>query len=147
MRHLLAVIRATVLLWALGASWLAAPARAEVSAESAQAVQTTVRAQLAAFAADDAERAFAFASLTIRTMFQTPENFLAMVRQAYPVVYRPAQVLFLSPRALDAAVVQPVQLKDAAGQSWLAMYTLERQDDGRWLINGCVLVPDRTLGA
>lgn len=146
MRHLFAVIRAAVLLWVLGVGMLAATARAEVSAESAQAVQTTVRAQLAAFAADDAERAFAFATLTIRTMFQTPENFMAMVRQAYPVVYRPAKVLFLSPRALDAAVVQPVQLQDAAGQSWLAMYTLERQVDGRWLINGCVLVPDRTLG-
>jgi hypothetical protein len=147
MRHLFTVLRATVLVWALGASLLAAPVRAEVSAESAQAVQATVQAQLAAFAADDAERAFAFATLTIRTLFQTPANFLAMVRQAYPVVYRPAKVLFLSPRALDAAVVQPVQLKDAAGQSWLAMYTLERQTDGRWLINGCVLVPDRALGA
>jgi len=63
------------------------------------------------------------------------------------VVYRPAKVLFLSPKALDAAVVQPVQLVDAAGQSWLAMYTLERQADGRWLINGCVLVPDRARGA
>ena len=126
MRHLFAVIRATVLVWALGAGLLVAPARAEVSAENAQAVQAT---------------------LTIRTMFETPANFLAMVRQAYPAVYRPAKVLFLSPRALDAAVVQPVQLKDAAGQSWLAMYTLQRQADGRWLINGCVLVPDRALGA
>jgi ketosteroid isomerase-like protein len=147
MRHLFAVFRATVLVWALGAGLLAAPARAEVSAENAQAVQATVQAQLAAFAADDAERAFSFATLTIRTMFQTPANFLAMVRQAYPAVYRPAKVLFLSPRALDAAVVQPVQLKDAADQSWLAMYTLQRQADGRWLINGCVLVPDRSLGA
>jgi hypothetical protein len=147
MRHLFTVLRATVLVWALSASLFAAPARAEVSPENAQAVQATVQAQLAAFAADDAERAFAFATLTIRTLFQTPANFLAMVRQAYPVVYRPAKVLFLSPRALDAAVVQPVQLKDAAGQSWLAMYTLERQTDGRWLINGCVLVPDRALGA
>jgi hypothetical protein len=147
MRHLFAVIRATVLVWALGAGLLAAPARAEVSAENAQAVQATVQAQLAAFAADDAERAFSFATLTIRTMFETPANFLAMVRQAYPAVYRSANVLFLSPRALDAAVVQPVQLKDAAGQSWLAMYTLQRQAAGRWLINGCVLVPDRALGA
>ena len=147
MRFLFNVLRTTALVWVLGASLFAAPARAEVSAESAQAVQATVQAQLAAFAADDAERAFAFATLAIRTLFQTPANFLAMVRQDYPVVYRPAKVLFLSPKALDAAVVQPVQLVDAAGQSWLAMYTLERQADGRWLINGCVLVPDRALGA
>jgi hypothetical protein len=109
-------------------------------------VKATVQAQLAAFAADDAEQAFAFATLTIQNIFQTPANFMTMVRQAYPVVYRPAKVMFLSPRTLDAAVAQPVHLTDAAGQSWLAMYMLERQADGRWLINGCVLVPDRSLG-
>ena len=42
MRHLFAVIRATVLVWALGAGLLVAPARAEVSAENAQAVQGIV---------------------------------------------------------------------------------------------------------
>lgn len=146
MRQLFAVLRATGLVWALGASLLTTPARADVSAESALAVKATVQAQLAAFAADDAEQAFAFATLTIQNIFQTPANFMTMVRQAYPVVYRPAKVMFLSPRTLDAAVAQPVQLTDAAGQSWLAMYMLERQADGRWLINGCVLVPDRSVG-
>ena len=34
MRHLFAVIRATVLVWALGAGLLVAPARAEVSASA-----------------------------------------------------------------------------------------------------------------
>ena len=146
MRHLFAVLRAHVLMCALGASLLVTPARAEVSAESALAVRTTVQAQLAAFAADDAEQAFAYATLTIQNMFQTPTNFLSMVRQAYPVVYRPAKVMFLTPGEIEAAVVQPVQMTDARGQSWLAMNTLMRQSDGRWLINGCVLVPDRSLG-
>lgn len=147
MRHLSSVLRASLLALLTWAALLSLPGRAAVSDQDSQAVQATVQAQLAAFADDDAERAFAFATLAIRTLFQTPANFLAMVRQAYPVVYRPVKVLFLSPKALDAAVVQPVQLVDAAGQSWLAMYTLERQTDGRWLINGCVLVPDRARGA
>ena len=146
MRHLFAAIRANVLMYALGASLLVTPARAEVSAESALAVRTTVQAQLAAFAADDAEQAFAYATLTIQNMFQTPTNFLAMVRQAYPMVYRPAKLLFLTPGEMEAAVMQPVQMTDASGQSRLAMYTLMRQSDGRWLTNGCVLVPDRSLG-
>jgi hypothetical protein len=54
--------------------------------------------------------------------------------------------MFLTPSEIEAAVVQPVHMTDARGQSWLAMYTLMRQSDGRWLINGCVLVPDRSLG-
>jgi hypothetical protein len=147
MRHLSLPLRFFLLVILASAALLGSSARAAVSVEDAQAVQVTVRAQLAAFVAEDAELAFSYAAPNIRSLFQTPERFMAMVRQGYPVVYRPAALLFLSPRALDAAVVQPVQLKDAAGQSWLAMYTLQRQADGRWLINGCVLVPDRALGA
>lgn len=145
MRHLTIVLRATVLMWVLGTGLLATQAQAEVSAERALAVQATVQAQLAAFAADDAEQAFAYATPSIRQIFQTPANFLTMVRQAYPVVYRPAKVMFLTPSTLDAAVIQPVHMTDTAGQSWLAVYTVERQADGQWLINGCVLVPDRGL--
>lgn len=145
MRHLTTVMRATVLMWVLGAGLLATQAHAEVSAERALAVQATVQAQLAAFAADDAEQAFAYATPSIRHIFQTPANFLTMVRQAYPVVYRPAKLMFLTPSTLDAAVIQPVHMTDAAGQFWLAVYTVERQADGQWLINGCVLVPDHGL--
>jgi hypothetical protein len=72
---------------------------------------------------------------------------MAMVRQGYPVVYRPAAWLFLTPKALDAAVVQPVQMRDSSGKSWVALYTLQRQTDARWLISGCVLVPDVAVGA
>ena len=147
MPYLFATLRTVVLVWVLGASLLAAPVQAQVSAESAQAVQATVRAQLAAFAGDDAERAFSYAAPNIRALFQTPENFMAMVRQAYPVVYRPAELRFLTPKSLDAAVVQPVHMRDVGGLSWLAMYTLQRQADGGWLISGCALAPNRSIGA
>jgi len=29
-------------------------------------------------------------------MFETPQNFMAMVQDAYPVVYRPEKLLFLA---------------------------------------------------
>ena len=104
----------------------------------------TVQAQLAAFAADDADLAFSYAAPVIRDMFQTPEKFMAMVQQTYPVVYRPAKVLFLAAKGPDSAVVQPVRMWDLGGSSWLATYRLERQTDGRWLINGCVLARERS---
>jgi len=147
MRQLSAVFRASLLALLAWAALLALPGRAAVSTEDGQAVQATVRAQLAAFAGDDAERAFSYAAPNIRALFQTPENFMAMVRQAYPVVYRPADLRFLTPKSLDAAVVQPVHMRDAGGLSWLAMYTLQRQADGGWLISSCVLAPDRSVGA
>ena len=147
MRHLSAILRASLLAVLAWAALLALPGRAAVSVEDSQALQGTVQAQLAAFAGDDAECAFSYAAPNIRSLFQTPENFMAMVRQAYPVVYRPKDVQFLPPRSLDAAVVQPVHMRDSDGKSWLAMYTLQRQVDGLWLISGCVLAPNRSVGA
>ncbi len=118
-----------------------APDGAPVSAEDARAAQKIVRAQLAAFAADDAEQAFSYASAAIRQMFGTAAQFVRMVRGSYPVVYRPSAVLFLQPEVADDELVQPVHMTDQAGTTWLALYRLQRQQDRSWRIGGCVLVP------
>lgn len=116
----------------------ATPARAQVvPAVDAEAARAVVSAQLAAFASDDAKRAFSYAAPSIRAMFGTPERFLAMVRSGYPVVYRGAGATFLVPLRVDADLVQGVHLTDPAGELWLATYRLERQPDGSWRIAGC----------
>lgn len=122
---------------------LAAPvARAEpVSSSDAQAIRGVIEAQLRAFAADDASAAFSYASAEIRTMFGTPEQFMAMVRTGYPVVYRPASVAFLLPLQVEGRFVQGVQMTDASGGVWLAVYRLERQADRSWRIAGCDVRP------
>ena len=47
-----------------------------VSADDAKAVRAVVEAQLEAFAADDAKKAFSYAAPSIRKMFGTPERFI-----------------------------------------------------------------------
>ena len=121
------------------AAFLATLARAEIEIEVVQLVQGTVGAQLAAFAADDSEQAFSYAAPNIRALFQTPENFMAMVKESYPVVYRPANFSFLKPRVEDGVVLQPVQMLDSNGRSWIAFYTLVSHASGKWLISSCVL--------
>jgi hypothetical protein len=74
-------------------------------------------------------------------MFGTAAQFIRMVRGAYPVVYRPAAVLFLKPELAQDELVQPVHMTDQSGATWLALYRLQRQDDKSWRIGGCVLVP------
>ena len=113
-----------------------------VSAADARAVQLVVRAQLEAFADDNAALAFSFAAPSIKDMFGTPENFLEMVRTGYPVVYRPASVTFLKAKPEAREVVQPVQMTDGQGGSWLAVYRVQRQKDKSWRIAGCVLVAE-----
>lgn len=116
-------------------------AAAGLTAKQAQAVQAVIRAQLAAFAADDAEAAFAHATPGIRAGFGTAERFLGMVKQGYPMVYRPAAVVFLKPLLASGEVLQGVRITDAAGRVWDVVYQLQRQPDGAWRIAGCQAEP------
>jgi hypothetical protein len=125
------------LLAALTLSSALAAQAASVSKADTQKVREVIRSQLAAFAADDAKRAFSFAAPGIRQMFGTPERFLAMVREGYPVVYRPASVGFLQPAANGRVVIQAVEMADVDGLLWVAVYQLERQRGGAFRITGC----------
>ena len=112
-----------------------------VSSADSKAVRAVVEAQLAAFAEDDGKRAFSYAAPSIREMFGSPDRFMAMVRGSYPVVYRPAAVVFLNPEWVQGQLVQGVHLTDASGALWLAVYQLERQPDKSWRISGCNVQP------
>lgn len=112
----------------------------DVPAAVAVKARAVVQAQLDAFAADDARRAFLLASPGARRHLGSPDNFINLVRKRYAVVYRPASVAFLKPQLIDGVVVLGVQMTDTQGAAWLATYTLERQPDGLFLIEGCELV-------
>jgi len=114
------------------------PAAAEVSAVDARAARAVIEAQLAAFAADDAERAFSFAAPAIRDSFGSADRFMAMVRKGYPVVYRPTSVRFLDPVLEGEALLQRVRMTDDTGAAWMVVYELQRQADRSWRIAACV---------
>lgn len=103
------------------------------------AVRQVIEKQLAAFADDDAVQAFSLASPKIQEMFVSARNFMDMVRISYPVVYRPTSLSFQVPYLQGDEVWQTVEMRDAEGAYWSALYTLLRQADGLWRINGCVL--------
>ena len=144
MKYLFIFIQKSLFTIMLAMSLLSA-ASAQLNETTAEAVKNTVQAQLNAFANDDADLAFSYAAPSILAIFETPQNFMAMVQDAYPVVYRPAKLLFLAAAGTSSAVVLPVKMWDQEGQSWMATYKLERQKDGRWLIVACVLVRDQAI--
>jgi Domain of unknown function (DUF4864) len=117
-----------------------------VAADDAKAIRQVIEAQLAAFRANNAERAFSYASPSIRGMFGNADAFIAMVRGGYPVVYRPVTVSFMLPQIQPGTtgndVVQRVRMTDGAGTAWLAIYSMQRQPDRSWRINGCVATRD-----
>jgi hypothetical protein len=133
----------------IGCAWLilahclgSAAGADEVDPADAHAVRAVIEAQLDAIAADDAERAYSYATEAIRRQFADAATFMAMVRQGYPMVVRPATTAFFQPEAVEDQVLQPVRLRDPAGRSWLATYQLMRQEGLGWRINGCAVVPD-----
>lgn len=129
--------------WVLAASMQPALA-APMSDEEAQQIQRVIVAQLTAFAEDDAEQAFQTASPAVREAIGTSELFLALVRGAYPMVYRPASVTFHQPeKQTGGSVLEMVEITDTEAKSWFALFALERQPDSTWRISGCVVRENR----
>ena len=116
------------------------PATAVTDAD-ARDVRAVVEAQLQAFAAGDAERAFSYASPAIRSQFGDATSFMAMVRAGYPMVVQPTRLAFFQAQGGAGQVLQTVQMQDRAGRLWRASYLLERGPAG-WRISGCTVVPD-----
>ncbi len=117
---------------------------AQGSAEG-PAIRDVIASQLDAIGRDDGPGAFAFASPTIRTKFQSPEIFMDMVRRHYAPVYRPSEISFQDLRAGPRGPVQEVLLVGPNGQVVIALYFMEQQPDASWKINGVQLVkaPDQ----
>ena len=108
-----------------------------------KSVRSVVEAQLAALAKDDAAKAFSYAAPNVRKAVGTASRFLSMVQNDYPVVYRPASVAFLKPEGDGDEVVQRVQMQDASGNAWLAIYGLQRQKGNLWRITGCAVIENK----
>lgn len=127
-----------ILLPLLAALAFAVPSHAADVASDAQ-VRAVVQDQIDALAAGDADRAFSHASPKVQSMFKTPGAFMSMVRNGYGALISPQS--FKIDEVLtdgDKAAVR-AQVIDREGRPFQAVYPLERQEDGRWRIDGCYL--------
>jgi len=108
-------------------------------AVASAAIRGIISDQMAAFRRDDAAAAFAAASPFIQQKFGHPDLFLDLVRNAYAPVYRPRKVEFRDLVQTEAGLDQRVFVIGPDGRAYLAHYLMQRQPDGTWKINGCVL--------
>ena len=137
MHRLMILILALVPLGAWSSGALAADP--PVGVADAGAIHDVVADQLAAFRRDDGTTAFSFASPKIHEQFVSPENFMTMVRTGYLPVYRPREVSFGPVVEMEGRIVQRVLLVGPDGQPVMALYLMEKQPDGSWRIDGCIL--------
>ena len=109
-------------------------------------IEATIQSQFDAFLADDVETAFSYASPMIKGLFGTPQNFGMMVRQGYPMVWRPDGIRYLSLREENGRPIQRVQIRDGAGMLHWLDYDMVQSDSG-WQINGVRFVQMPGVGA
>ena len=119
---------------------------ASKAAEPDDSIQAVIADQIAAFQANDVARAFGHAAPNIQRIFETPQRFGQMVRQGYPMVWRPARYEWLKIVQTDFGPVQVVLFEDQRGQLHEAGYLME-QVDGVWRINGVKLREVEGVGA
>ena len=104
-------------------------------------IQNVIAQQIAAFEQDDQTAAFSFASPAIKKRFGTAENFLRMVKLAYPAIYRPRGMGFLDHYLFRGYPMQRLQVVAPDGAVYVALYQMQKQHDGSWKVEGCTLMP------
>lgn len=114
--------------------------------DGSAAIEGTIRGQIDAFLADDLVTAFSFASPMIRSMFGNPDTFGTMVRQGYPMVWRPSDLRFLDLREVAGRHYQRVRILDQQGVPYIAEYEMIETAEG-WQINGVRIEPAPEVGA
>ena len=127
----------------------ALPLRAEsLSSQDEADFRAVIADQIAAFEADDSARAYSHAAPLIRQNFPDADRFMGMVRQSYPPVYRPQSYNFgKAGFSASGRPIQRVTIVGSDGRTYEAIYTMERQPDGTWQINGCALVRSPDISA
>ena len=111
-----------------------------------QGAQSAIDGQLKALLADDGAAAYGYAAPNIKRIFPSVDIFMSMVTKAYPPVRRPQSYAFGKVEEMSAtSIVQQVLIVGPDGKNYEAVYTLELQPDGRYLITGCSLRASNSL--
>ena len=114
------------------------PARADDKATA----RSIIESQINAFLNDDMATAYSYAAPSIKRMYPDESRFFEMVKRGYQPVYRPGNFAFgrFKPAADGSGMVQEVLIQGPDGQDWTALYSLERQPDGSFNINGVQMI-------
>ena len=110
---------------------------AQGTADSQAGIDAVISRQLDALKKGDGQAAFAIASPSIQSIFQTPENFIGMVERGFPELRRASGHRLLKLETVEGAVVARVLVESPSGNV-IARYEMI-EIDGSWRINGCSL--------
>ena len=102
-------------------------------------VRNTISSQIDAFRQNDIKKAYTFAAPNIQDQFPSPEVFGLMVRNGYPVIWRPKSFKFTKFKDLGNSCIQRVLFQSFDGSLESYDYILEK-NDGSWKIAGVLTI-------
>lgn len=111
----------------------------DLTSNSRQDVESTVREQLLALAKGDAELAFQNLSPQTQRYFAEPHRFLKSVATDAPPIVKTKSFAFMGLEQDGYGATQQVLLTDEEGRSWLAKFEVEQQLAGDWRVKSCVV--------
>lgn len=135
--------------WLLGMSlcWTGGSLAQESDADANEsaAIHAVVETQLQAFAADDAETAFDMASEETQALLGSPQALLGIVREWYPPLYRPKNMVFADAEVAGENAIQEVEITDSNGVVWLAVFLMSLDEHASWKVDSYHLVETESL--
>jgi hypothetical protein len=140
--------RAWITVFAVCVGCLSANADARtLTAAEWKAIQRVIAEQRTALIEGNADKAFGYATDGIKQQFGDAQTFMSMVRTGYAALLTARYVEFLEGAVIEGVVVQPLRLIGADNTVLVALYTLEKQKNGKWRIAGCRIAPSTVQAA
>ena len=102
-------------------------------------VRFTISSQIDAFKENDVKKAYTFAAPNIQAQFPNPDLFGLMVRNGYPIIWRPKSFKFTEFKDLGETCVQRVLFQSYSGSLKSYDYILEKNNN-LWKIAGVITI-------
>jgi hypothetical protein len=112
---------------------------ADESETAMEAVRYTISSQIDAFKDNDFKKAYTFAAPNIQAQFPNPDIFGLMVRNGYPVIWKPKNYKFTIFKDLGNRCIQRVLFQSYKGSLVSYDYILEK-DGNLWKIAGVLTI-------
>ena len=104
-----------------------------------EAVRYTISSQIDAFKNNDVKKAYTFAAPNIQAQFPSPDIFGLMVRNGYPIIWKPKSYKFTMFKDLGSNCIQRVLFQSYNGSLESYDYILEKNGN-LWKIAGVLKI-------
>jgi hypothetical protein len=116
-------------------------------ASDLRGIMMVIERQVEGLRADDPRLLSSTISVQTRSLFNDDRTVLETFKKHFSGAEGVRVAGFGTARRTELGFVQPVQISDQTGRLWRALYALEQDEGGRWLINDFVAFEIPTLSS